>query len=207
MKNLVYLIVSLTFLLSSCATLKPINKANESGYLLAPTNTKVRLYDNAKADYRFSFRFGVIDKENGKVRYFSVEGNDPKHAVIKYLPAGSYRLYSEQRRYKGGGGDDVELLPDTIYPFYEPFEFTIASGEISILPWYFGIEKVVTPAYDIDSEAAESQPLSQADLCNSIPENHDNWVTTWQNNIEGFEDYLKADRVKFGGASVKDICK
>ncbi|MDN3647896.1 hypothetical protein QWZ13_03090 [Reinekea marina] len=36
---------------------------------------------------------------------------------------------------------------------------------------------------------------------------HDNWIAIWQNNIDGFEDYFKADRVKFGGISVKDICK
>lgn len=182
-------------ILSSCATLKPVEKTNVNGYLLAPTNTILNGTQHPR--YRFVFRFGVQELQSGEISYFDVSGDNKHHAAVKRIPPGYYKLYSEQRRYKNGGGDDIQLLPDSMYPLYEPFEFQVEPGRITILPWYFGVDKFVAPDFDSDSESAVSEPLMMQDLCKPLKDSQRNWVQIWGDDIDNFNDYRKLNRVIF----------
>jgi hypothetical protein len=187
--------------LFSCATLKPIDDANEKGYLLAATNTYERISDNSRTEYKVIYKFGFININSRKINHFKVNGDNPKHGVIEEIPPGTYRLHSGQRRYKDGNHEPVELIPDDFFPRYKPFEFTIEAGQITVLPWYFGIKKV-SARY----ESAESRPLFIIELCQPIAEEHESWIDTWKNNIEYFGDYLESNRVRFNETPISDSC-
>lgn len=191
----IFFIVFLLLFLSSCSTLKPIEAQNSKGYLLAPTNTYVVTSGEPKLDYRFIFKFGIQNTKTQDISHFKVRGDMPEHAVVKALNPGNYRLYSHERRYKRGGGDGVTLLPSKNYPRYEPFEFEIVQGQISVLPWYFGIKKYAVENSNIDSEGAVSEMLSKEDLCIDLEDENRTFIQIWQNEIEHFEEYLNEDRV------------
>lgn len=165
------------------------------GYLLAPTNTIVVTSGEPKIDYRFIYKFGIQNTQTQDISYFNVRGDKPEHSAIKALKPGSYRLYSQERRYKRGGGDGVTVLPSNSYPRYQPFEFEVVQGQISILPWYFGIKKYVAENSTTDSEGAVSELLQEDDLCNELEDDSRAFLTIWQHEIEHFEDYLTHNRV------------